>query len=106
MAGKGSNVLNDIFTVNDYVALQMKRYSDEMIAQKLCVSVNTLDRWKKMHRVNRKTVNRIRAQYIQQKINQGWTAKRIASTLSLNVRNVYYIMKQYGVKTNETNQVN
>ena len=106
MSSKGSNVLNDFFTVNDYVALQMKRYSDEMIASKLCVSVNTLDRWKKMHRVNRGTVNRMRAHYIQQKLNQGWTAKQIASALSLHVRNVYYIIKQYGVKTNETNQVN
>ena len=106
MANKGSSVLDDVFTVNDYVALQMQRLSDEMIAQKLCVHISTLDRWKKTHRVSRKTVNRIRAQYIQQKINEGWTAKRIASTLSLNVRNVYYIIKKYGVNLHETNQIN
>lgn len=92
---KGSNVLDDLITVNDYVRFKINLESDEYIADKLAVSMNTLDRWKKKHKVSRDLVNQARAEYIDQKLSEGFTLQDIAKQLGLSIRNIYYISKHY-----------
>lgn len=90
---KGTSILDDIITIEDYIRLKIERYSDEMIAVKFHVGFNTLERWKSRHRITRSLVNQTRFLHIQKKKDQGCSMKEIAAQLRMTTRHIHHLYK-------------
>lgn len=92
---KNSSILDNIFTVDDYINRKILGQNDDLIAQSLFVSEHTLERWKTKNRVKRYDVNKKRYSIITEMINNGFKLKDISNKLSLTVRQIRNIRNQF-----------